>query len=394
MQSWAPSCQNYAKVRGKEIYFRRDCGSVELVEYAAFRLLRLRNALALQKPPHRQILKIVEVAWDVVNLYGCTVLVDSLGIYLSTQHSNSFCICDEKFVLVRNGFFVIGSAETGECRSHILTSAVGSSNPEPFKSVLRPCVVDAIFVGGSLYIIALLSPETSDKSVFGGVFKIHKDDSPEKPPVLLHVLPSPVGKWFPFLVLVPKFVIKPPKWTKYLHVFALGEEVPCIYRLSTSNPPEPNPPHARLELPSGLERLEYLSLAMLAKEKRVTLYILIRHGGEQVRLFRFVVQTNPQGSELFKIVEETGLKICDDKEENVCMWQFCLTNHGQGVGVASPQGDFYRLKAPDGLIVLQKIESPFRASCHVKYVSRCSRHFLKLRWINSCDWAGTMARSS
>jgi hypothetical protein len=108
---------------------------------------------------------------------------------------------------------------------------------------------------------------------------------------------------------------------------------------------------------------------MLAKEKRVTLYILIRHGGEQVKLFRFVVQTNPQGSELLKIVEKTGLKICDDKEENVCMWQFCLTNHGLGVGVASPQGDFYRLKAPDGSIVLQKIESPFRASCHVKYVS-------------------------
>jgi hypothetical protein len=358
--------------------FSRDCGSVELVEYAVFRLLRLRSAL--HKSPQDQILKIVEVAWDVVNLYGCTVLVDSFGIHLCTQHFNSFCICDEKFVLVRNGFFVIGSAKTGECRSHLLSSALISSNPEPFKSVLRPCVVDAIFVKGSLYIIALLSPEADNavKPVYAGIFKIHQDD----PPVLLHTLPSPVGKCFPFLVVVPKFVIKPAKWTKYLLVFACGQEVPCIYRLSTSVDTEkPKNPldvvECRLELPELSSRLEYLSFAMLkGKKGLVILWILIRHLSErhgekvkEVKLFRFALRTNEQGSELrSQIVEMNGLKICDDEEENVGMWQLCLTNHGEGVGVASPQGDFYRLIATGGSIQLEQIKSPFRKACHVKYV--------------------------
>jgi hypothetical protein len=355
--------------------FSRDCGSVELVEYAVFRLLRLRSAL--HKSPQDQILKIVEVAWDVVNLYGCTVLVDSFGIHLCTQHFNSFCICDGKFVLVRNGFFVTGSAKTGECRSHLLSSALVSSSPEPFKSILRPCVVDATFVEESLYIIALLSPEADNavKAVYAGIFKIDKAHPPGDPPVLLHALPWPVGKCFPYIVVVPKFVIKPPKWTKYLHVFACGQEVPCIYRLSTVKT-QTSPPdvlECRLELPEFRSRLEYLSFAMLPcvekgfkKPNRVILWILIRHG-EEVKLFRFAVVT--RGSELISGFVHP-LKICDDEEENLGTWQLCLTNHGEGVGVASSQGDFYRLIAADvgGFPKLEKIKSPFRKACHVKYV--------------------------
>ena len=71
-----------------------------------------------------------------------------------------------------------------------------------------------------------------------------------------------------------------------------------------------------------------------------------------------------------KDVVDLALNVSEKCRAPFDLWNLCLTNHGLGVGVASPDGDFYRvIQNDDSKITARCLASPFYAKFgYVKYV--------------------------
>jgi hypothetical protein len=188
--------------------------------------------------------------------------------------------------------------------------------------------------------------------------------------------------------------VKPSSWTKSLHVFAMSLRSggACIYRVSLPEIAEDGKlPHSRvleyqlqfkveIEGEEGLEERDlsflsnwqnccYLSSAILkttvegdtsanlrtAVEPDTSFWLAIRtqnKAGPAVTLVRFPSLTKHYPKVVGGIFggnkDVLDLAIDDDEKSRIChasfdLWNLCLTNHGLGVGVASPNGDFYRV---------------------------------------------------
>jgi hypothetical protein len=412
---------------------RRDVGSLELVEHAAFRLLSLNSMLhshpiiaRVDKKPLESVLNRVQAAWNVVNLYATTVLSDPDGMsskdvpYSLQRSSSAFCVHNGVFAFARNGFLVIGKASTGKCISLNLD---GFTKSDPIDSCqfvatsgFRPCVVDAKFLESNLYIMILTSPESDPGNVLARIFKV--DGISFGSDVLVQSVQfhsiSPlslcVGSYFPFNVFVPRFVTKPPRTTRYLHVFAVvrGHSNPHIFSVSllhgtvqccelnfptiTSAPRiqwgtfeyissalVQRPPQRSRQVTAGsvtdaLEQQSYQDLWILCRVKVLSTL--------KVLLWRFALGKS-DSTIASALVDEEGLEIPNqDQHGNADLWELCMTNHGLGVGVASPEGHFYHVvKNDSGVTVTARIESPFfdaeRTCPSAKYVSsqapKCSK---------------------
>jgi hypothetical protein len=390
--------------------FRRDVGSLELVEYASFRLLCL-NALLLSHPLSSRLEKQIEsvskrvqAAWNVINLYGTTVLFDCDGMptkdpWQSVQRSCcAFCVCDGVFALARNGFFVIGKADTGQCISLKVDGFTKSDAAESGRFVpasgLRPCVVDAKFVESSLYLMILTSPASHVTNVIAHIFKV--DGISFASDEMVHSVslrkvsrePFHVGTCFPFNVFIPKFVAKPPRMTQYMHVFAIE----CIHRnprIHSVSLADSSAQSCELNFQTrtpqiDLGTFEFLSSAIVQRPSQQQmsqdLWVLCRGRGiklesasTKVLLWRFAL--GKSGSTITStLVEEVGLEIPrQDQQGPPHLWELCLTNYGLGVGVASPEGHFYHVVKSDlDALAFRKVESPFfadgRSLSYAKYV--------------------------
>jgi hypothetical protein len=391
--------------------FRRDVSSLELVEYTAFRLLCLHARLhshpissRVGKSSLDSALKRVQAAWNVVNLYATIVMSDLDGMPTkdyphSVQKScSAFCVHGGVFVLARNGFFVMGNANSGKCISLNLDGFTKSDPAESCQfaatSGFRPCVVDAKFVQGSLHLIILTSPESERGNVVARLFRvdgisIESDDLAQ--PVILRSISSVslcVGFCFPFNVSIPRFVTKSSRTSQYLHIFAIDRAHPNPRILSVSLP-DGAIQSCELNFPTDLPTriiewgtFEYLSSALVQRPSQqlrqmtagvVTnsarplphqdFWVLCRVkvlSSVKVLLWRFALG-KIESTIAATLVDEEGLEIPNqDLQGPIDLWDLCLTNHGLGVGVTSPEGHFYHvIKTDSDRTLLAKIESPF-----------------------------------
>ena len=363
----------------------------------------------------------------MISLYGATLFCDSDGaprsfdaagalsadlfhsIHSIQQNSTAFCVQNGGFVLVRNGFIVIGETKSGKCTSlqlDELTKSV-SDAPSLFNSDFRPCVVDAKFVGSSLYLMMLTSPPASHElayGIFARIVKVDKvsfglKDGEMEPllPMRKELIPPDkllVGEWpfgpmlnsrTAFRVSIPKFVSKPPRWTKHLHVFAVSpaQSTPSVFSVSLS---DYTVHECALQGPTPTGFCEYLSSVILQRPKQdfQDFWLLCRamvSSSLKLKLCHFGLEK----SNIFFVGEEeldipaefrpTVLK--KHLPAPVDLWQMYLTNYGLGVGVASPNGHFYHVVKSDEEskeFGISKVESPFfadgHALPHTKYVSR------------------------
>jgi hypothetical protein len=372
----------------------------------------------------------------VINLYGATLLCDTDGAPRSfdavgavtadlfhsvqqdpphsiQQNSTAFCVKNGGFVLVRNGFIVIGETKSGKCTSlqlDELTKSVPAA-PSLFNSDFRPCVVDAKFVESSLYLMILTSPPASHERAYGIFarivkvdkvsFELNKDGEMEPLLPLRRELIEPntllVGEWpfgsalnsrTAFRVSIPKFVSKPPRWTKHLHVFAVSpaQLTPVILSVSLS---DYTCHGCKLQGLTPTGYWEYLSSVILQRPGQFfqDFWLLCRamvSSSLKLKLCHFGLQKSSSAMSIFFVGEEE-LDITAEFRPTihqkhlpatVDLWQMCLTNYGLGVGLASPDGHFYQVvKSGEDAkeFDIAKVESPFFADGfalpHAKYVS-------------------------
>jgi hypothetical protein len=377
----------------------RDAGSLELVEYSAFRLLRLNVLIKKQhqaakdklaKSQLESVLNRIQAAWDVVNLYGTTVLMDKDGEACDDKpdgeacdnHSNhqnctAFCVSEDNsvFALVRNGFFVLGFVEDGKCLSLDAAGVLEEFKPQTGVSsesancfCARPSVVDAKFVNNTLYLLILTMLTARDDSLNNVVARILEVKEFSKPDSLMSglqvkALESPqifVGTYFPFCVCVPKFV-KTKDLSKQLLVFAIerqfvGEKrVEVAQSVIRSVIPDkasikvPFPSHDRKYGKIDWSKFEYLASVIVQRQAAARdLWVLCRvriADQQRVKLWRFsLLEQQQQQQQVFYRVGE-GLDIDPVPGETfsgpIDLWQICLTYRGLGVGVVSPGGHFY-----------------------------------------------------
>jgi hypothetical protein len=406
----------------------RDLGSLELVEYASSRLLQLNSMLksnAIEERylgARRSVLNRIQMAWNVLNLYGATVLCDTDSIIDESsvhQSCSSCCISmdNSAFALVRNGFLVLGNVATGECISLHVDSFTES---KPYAKAdadlslyagrcgMRPCVVDATVADGCLCLLILFSVSASgthSSFIHARLFKVEgfsfKSVSTDHSNELVEVNAMPlllVGSCFPFIVSVPKFVLTSSRASDLLHVFAIQRDRhrPQLYRISLSqNTAHMCELHFDCPACAGIEwgSFEYLSSAIVQRPSRPQdLWVLFRIKAsvsmkKQAKLWRFGLQsvdstsrsTAADGRERLGEVqsscmdsmETTSLasalvdEVCLDipvevHQGPIDLWQVHLTNHGLGIGVSTPDGHIYHvIKTNEVSFQTQKIETPF-----------------------------------
>jgi hypothetical protein len=399
--------------------FARDPGPLELVEYSAFRLLRLHVQLKTQQSQLKLddkadkaksqllecVLQRVQAAWNALNLYGATVLVDTDGEIAASQprsiHQNcaAFCISTDNkaFALVRNGFFVLGLVEGGNCIS-LDATVLATLSANCFCA--RPCVVDAKFVKGNLYLLILTMPKAAadprslhyhqhkhdmiearilevNVSHILEVKEISKSDAPttgsnclSKYPNFRHLqgaalaTPISVGSYFPFCAFVPKFVTTYfAGMSEQLHVLAMGPENRQLQIYSVSIPSNVLQDRYPLHFPSQIpgkvilwHTFQHLSSAIVQRPGLPSrdLWVLCSLGMQDettrqqlecIKLWRFSLQESDSKMAAFLVGEGLDVpKTTTPGKTNtdpIDLWQICLTCRGFGVGVLSPGGHFY-----------------------------------------------------